>query len=41
MVVRGFPYVLAYRVRADRRARILRVLNTSRDIPSLLRKLIE
>jgi toxin ParE1/3/4 len=37
LVVRGFPYLLAYRVRSDGGARILRVLHTSRDIPSLLR----
>lgn len=41
MVIRGFPYLLAYRVRADGRARILRVLHTSRDIPPLLHKAIE
>jgi len=38
MVIRGFPYLLAYRVRADGRARILRVLHSSRDIPVLLQK---
>jgi toxin ParE1/3/4 len=37
LVVRGFPYVLAYDAPTSGPPIILRVLHTSRDIPALLR----
>jgi toxin ParE1/3/4 len=37
LVVRGFPYVLAYDAPMIGPVIILRVLHSSRDIPSLLR----
>ncbi len=41
LVVRGFPYLLAYELGSGRRTVILRVLHSARDIPPLLRKLAE
>ncbi len=41
LVLRGFPYILAYDVQADGRAVIQRILHTSRDIPPLLRRMVE
>jgi toxin ParE1/3/4 len=37
LVVRGFPYLLAYELDAGGQAVILRVLHAARDVPSLLR----
>lgn len=41
LVLRGFPYILSYDVQEDGRPVIQRILHTSRDIPQLLRKVVE